>query len=168
MLRRPLSLRVYPSRLESGRACTPLLGNTCARPRSRDRSLFVVCAGYDDVRRSLVMCPALRVAWWRCCGRSFRQFLQRSALRAASGGLFLLFREGPYAFHGPWRGSCPLPCGCGSNRAPRPPARRERPNMVIEPTFRGTRGGHASFSRIRFQRRRRAPTFSPSSVLIIS
>ena len=50
-----------------------------------------------------------------------RQFLQRGALRAASGGLFLLLRcegIGPCGFRGRGRGSFLRLSGCGSNRAP--------------------------------------------------
>jgi hypothetical protein len=42
-----------------------------------------------------------------------RQFLQRRALRAPPGGLFLLKEGGPCAFLGPWRGSCLPLSGCG-------------------------------------------------------
>jgi hypoxanthine phosphoribosyltransferase len=47
-----------------------------------------------------------------------REFLQSSALRAPSGGLFLLWRcegrgGGPSAVLGAWRGSCLPPSGCG-------------------------------------------------------
>ena len=46
-----------------------------------------------------------RGAWWKCCVVAVRQSLQRSALRAASGGLFMLLRcEGarPICFPRAW------------------------------------------------------------------